>query len=131
MRFRLRTLLIFLTLACAYFGWVSHAKRRAEFHRHQENEVARQIGIMEAAERERINRAITLLATPGTNSWTTSRNGTTRVLVEKSGTVEEIRIPRMIDEDSWERLAHHKLSADAYERATFQPWNMFLGPMDM
>jgi hypothetical protein len=130
MRFCLRTLMIVVTLLCAYSAWVAHAKRRKEFHVNQANQIARQIGVVEAAERENIDQAITLLTTPGTNSWTTSRNGTTRVLVENSGSVQEICIPRTIGEDSWTRLAHHKLSADAYGRAMFQPRNILFGPLD-
>jgi len=115
MRYRLRTLLIVVTLLCVVTARVTLLKRRADFH---QRETARLISRIATTEREReqkIENAIHRLAQigPAARELVISENGA-------SATVSRIEWDNNLND--WQMATSHQIIANRYERAIYRPW---------
>jgi len=115
MRYRLRTLLIVVTLFCVVTARVAYLRHHADFHK---REAARFISRIATTEREReqkIEHAIHRLAQvgPAARELVISENGASAAL----GRVEWEK--NLAD---WHTATCHQILADRYDRAAYRPW---------
>ena len=105
MRYRLRTLMIFLTLASAYFAWVSHTRHLAALH-HRKS--------IEAVER----------------MFAAARDYREEEVEVTSEGLKAAEIRRMAEEAQSEKNSrlhkYHKAKASEYKNAIFTPWLLLI-----
>ena len=121
MRFRLRTLLIAVTLAATCFAWVGYAKKMASFHRGQAALIARRIAVVERDTQKEVELGILSLAA-GHSTTMTRRlsNGSTRITTIKNGPTARVIADE--SEVDWRTAIQHTMTAHAYDRAALRPW---------
>src|SRR4051794_27035819 len=123
MQFRLRTLLIVITLACLCFAWLSFVRQRAQFHRSQAADLISQIAAAEQHTRDETDFGILALAagkTPTKTTHLTIGDGPDRVTF-----IESARTARVVNDemaDEWHLAVHHTRKAKTFDRASLQPW---------
>jgi hypothetical protein len=133
LRYRLRTLLMLVTLACVMSAWVAYVRRMERFHREAENKHASRIAAAESAlwpalsvpRDKHVEARVTALVVEGPR-----RNG--RLEIHRRGipgsrdvTVSNGRglsIRGRGDITDWQMAVHHRIAADKYRRARFEPW---------
>src|SRR3989442_5585305 len=110
MRFRLRTLLILVTVACMYLAWAGYCRRMAVFHREQSSQLISQFAKREGWTRERVENRISDLF---------------KLLPTEAA---QIGNPEFVSEERWEPLyasaAAQEGKARKYERAVWRPWEL-------
>ena len=109
MRYRLRTLLILVTLAALYFGWVAFARQRATFHRSKAADLVAAIASSGVGMSQRELQMWTeLLASDRAQTYGNPALGE---LISTS-----------LTRHHWETAIDHEALANAYDRAGWQPW---------
>ena len=81
----------------------------------------RELDLVTPLKQEQIDQAVAMLASPDSQRWTAKIGESVRIVVQDPTNSVEIYLR---DFDSWQAMSNHKLAADTYERATFQPWIM-------
>jgi hypothetical protein len=109
MRYSLRTLLILITLAALYFGWVAFARQRAKFHRGKAADLVAAIASSGVGMSQRELQMWTeLLASDRAQTYGNPALGG---LVSTS-----------LTRHHWETAIDHEALANAYDRVGWQPW---------
>ena len=125
MRYRLRTLLIVVTLACLYFSWLSFAVQRARFHRRQAADLVSRIAAAEQYTPTDIDSSILALAA-GTASFATKYKYIPGG--DKLTYIDSTNAGRVVSDetaDKWLLAIHHTRRARVFDRAALQPWILF------
>ena|SRR6185369_14008505 len=126
MRYRLRTLLIVVTLACLYFSWLSFAVQRARFHRRQAADLVSRIAAAEQYTPNEIDSSVMAFAA-GTASFATKYNYI-RGGANKITYIDSTNAGRVVNDetaDKWLLAIHHTRKARIFDRAALQPWILF------
>jgi hypothetical protein len=113
MRYRLRTLLILLTLLAGLFARIGYLKNRAGYHRRQVSStisrlITHPVNVENGITEEVMNRAI--------------RNAT----LDKASVWKQIRGAQAVGFKGKDeaKLFFHEIMADRYERAVYRPWRL-------
>src|SRR5438045_1952624 len=107
MRYRLRTLLIVVTVACLYLAWVAYLRQHAQFQR-QAADLVSQIAAAERHTRDETDLGILALAagkTPTRTAHLTIGGGPDKVTF-----IESARTARVVNDemaDEWHLAVHH------------------------
>jgi hypothetical protein len=129
MRFRLRTLMIVVTVAGVCLGWVGNAPRQTKFHRQRASAIAQRI--VQTDRHISSGNAIKQIRSfaAGRFDTTITYHGMTRrgrVATIKNGPIEQnIYEETALD---WRDAIHHQMMADTYDSATYRPWMLLSAP---
>ena len=108
MRYRLRTLLIVLTVACIYSAWAGYCRRMGMFHRQQSSQIILQYSIRSGWTRERLENHVSDLFAR---------------FPEKAA---QMGNPEFVRGGGWNPVyasaAAHEGMARKYDRAILYPW---------
>jgi len=133
MRYRLRTLLIVVTVAGSFFAWAAHVRKMEQFHRTEESKNVNSIALAEkdlwpalAAPRdEHVRARVTGLVEGGPRKnvgFEIRRRdipGSEDIVIYNS---RGLSTRGRGEFDCWKMAVHHRIMADKYRRALFQPW---------
>jgi hypothetical protein len=135
MRYRLRTLLLFLAMAALLFARVGYLKRRAEFHRQASLNFVRGIAAAEWASEREIEESVGRLAA-GHREVEVRRlrissgpRQVVTILESRVGYGVVIRNNQMADD--WHEAVFHRVMAEKYDQAVFYPWKMLVEPKSL
>jgi hypothetical protein len=127
MRFRVRTLMIVVTVAGFYFGWVAYARKQATSHRQIAGAIAHRLAQTTRLfnDTEAMHRIQSLAAGRSVTRITYHEDLRRRGRV---AVIENGPNARVVSEETavdWRDAIHHAMLADAYDRAIYRPWVMF------
>jgi hypothetical protein len=120
MQFRLRTLLIAVTLACMFFAWAAYLRRKAAHHRQQAASLILRISETDHLKHQKIEEAVHWLAA-----------GTAKVIrgydYKSRNTIVSFRGQPpffLSDEEGLKSAVYHQKMAAAYDGAMLRPWTL-------
>jgi hypothetical protein len=134
MRFRLRTLMILVTLACVFFGWVAFVRQMESFHRKEERKIVLRIVAAEMSYLPQIKTARDEFVEGRIESLIGDHRPrrTDKFLVSRQEIAggEEFTITNgqgvstigRGEIDDWRSAVHHRVMANKYQQAVFRPW---------
>jgi hypothetical protein len=115
MRYRLRTLLIVLTVGCAFLAWVAYLRQTAAYHRREAERLAFQIADYTLSNENLVHDAVELYAAEG------------RVSEEDLIWHPNYGRGLIIDDEAradWDSAVRHQRMAAVYDGAILKPWTL-------
>jgi hypothetical protein len=115
-RYRLRTLLIVLSLLCVVIARIAYLKHKADFHQKDFNRLVPRIAEAERQSTWFIEHAVRRLAHFGPYA-------ARELVISENGASESVgRDEWERNVADWEKAKRHRILADRYGRATLRPW---------
>ena len=111
MRFRLRTLLIVVTLCCIYAAWVGFLRNKAAYHRSESAKITAELAAGMGMETKDIEAIVSNVA-----SHSRSRVDGLRFQVE---------VPADPGLERHRLAVNHQILAKAYDQSIVRPWKIF------
>jgi hypothetical protein len=126
MRYRLRTLLIVVTLVAFPLSWISWVRRTADFHRREVVKVAHYIAEAEHASIDIIQEHIAILAhgRSVTKCVRVEIYGGRKLMLRNGGS--QRHGPDVVDPNMWGKACFHAILAGRFDRAAFKPWTLIV-----
>jgi len=124
MRYRLRTLLIALTLIGCGLGWISWLRQSAAFHRRESARFINTLAPLEAARPEYVEEKVLALAQGrSVTKWVRAANGSgEQSTLLKNGGHMTFSDAATTDVDDWGQAVYHAMMADRFQHALYRPW---------
>jgi hypothetical protein len=129
MRYRLRTLLIVVTVSCLVLAWVTHSRRMAQYHSREAVRLISQIAQTEKSRPVDIENSIRMLEDDATTKIP-------RVGKLFGQSVVHIHVPNgpmrllfQTDPDHWQQAIDHRKRSKAYQHAAWRPWLLISGKL--
>jgi hypothetical protein len=123
MRFRLRTLLIFMAVLGLPFTRIGYLKRMADFHRREVARLGKLISLAEQEDDALVAASIKQLAEGDTELVV---GDSTDSGLEEVGVFDKDMTGRLVKDvaaaKSWQEAAVHQVIANRYDRACYRPW---------
>ncbi|HEY2414146.1 MAG TPA: hypothetical protein VGI40_18015 [Pirellulaceae bacterium] len=119
MRYRLRTLLILITVAAIVCARIAYLRQRSAMHRQAATQILTRINQMSEAQARNALRRLLAGGIPIKTIEVTSMETAVTALENQSGTGQIVEVDRTAD---WQRALHHEALAIRYERAAYRPW---------
>ena len=114
MRYRLRTLLIAITVACMYLAWVGYCRRMARFYRKQSSELLLQV-VAQASQAGQAGRTL---------EW--EKKWVSGLIEGWPEQAAKMNNPKWVDEEGenpeFASAVVHEITARKYDRAAWNPW---------
>src|SRR5262249_16788929 len=114
MRFRLRTLLIVITIAAIVFARIAYLRQKSEIHRQATTQILTRINHMTEAEAQNALRQLLAGGIPIKTIEVTGMETTVTALENQSRSGMIVEVDRAAD---WQRALHHEALAIKYEQA--------------
>ena len=112
MRYRLRTLLILMTVVCIYSAWVGYLRSAAAFHRREANRIAHELSRNMGMTTKEIETLVTNIAS----------HSRTRVDALSFGEVDVALGEARLAEHR--QAVNHTILANTYDQAILRPWKI-------
>ena len=125
MRFRLRTLLIVVTLFGVSFARVAYLKQSAIFHRQKAAVLVPRLAASERLTTVETQGAIEFLASGASRLWprvVVNHDGRTVILESNGGRGHVVQVEA--NSADWKVAVAHEIIAQRFERAALRPWNL-------
>jgi len=123
MRYRLRTLLIVVTLFCVVTARVGYLRHRADFHNQEAARFISQIAKTENEHRQNIEYATLRLAEFGLASDGQPQYVQRELFVNENGASSRVSESEWESNlRDWHSATYHQILADRYGRAVYRPW---------
>ena len=113
MRFRLRTLLILVTVVCVYAAWVGYMRNAAALHGQEANRIARELAQSTSMTTKDLEVLITNIAA----------QSTARVDKLSFGSVDTFLGEARLAEHR--KAVNHTILANTYDQSILRPWKIF------
>src|SRR5262245_7417629 len=126
MRYRLRTLLILMTVAGAVFARVAYLKQWRDFHKREVAKLVESIRIAEGEDRQIADSVNDFAMAGRAIGW--GRDITqTKVLISNGKFVRWIKDSTTAEKNTatveiWEKAIHHQTLVNRYDEAMYRPW---------
>jgi len=124
MRYRLRTLLIVVTVVGMLLGWIAWLRERAAFHRRESSRFAGMIARMEGYPIENVEeRVAALVLGRSVTKWVRAANGDgDQCTLLKNGGRMTYSESATIDVEDWGQAVYHGMMRERFDRALYRPW---------
>jgi hypothetical protein len=104
-RFRLRTLMIVVSVACAVFAWAAYLRRMAVHHRDESTRLVSKISKTDALQRQNVDEAVQWLSAGTAKAISAYYPGSGKTLVTYQSPTGSLFRPNSAD---WDRAVYHK-----------------------
>ena len=123
MRYRLRTLLIVVTLLCGLAARVAYLRYHADFHKREVARLVSQIAKTENEPRQNIEYAALRLAEFGLASDGQPQYVQRELFINENGASSRVSQSEWENNlRDWHSATYHQILADRYSRAVYRPW---------
>lgn len=115
-RYRLRTLLILISVLAVVLARVAYLKRQRDFHRHEVNRLVAQLAAFQKNDSREIEQRVSDAAEEGPSargSWTGGYLSGQYGSPEYENTLS-----------NWHSARQHEILANRYSRAIYRPWEL-------
>jgi hypothetical protein len=119
MRFRLRTLLIFVTIVAIVCARIAYLRQKSEMHRQTATQILTRINHMSEANARMALRRLLARGLPIQTLEVSSFETKVSALENQSGDGQIVEVDRTAD---WLRALRHEALAIKYEQAVYRPW---------
>src|SRR6478609_2446524 len=119
MRYRLRTLLILVTVVAVACARIAYLRQKSATHRQAATQLLTQINHMSSADTRTALRRLLAGGLPIQTIEVSSFETTVNALENQSGDGQIVEVNRTAD---WQRALYHEALAIKYEQAVYRPW---------
>ena len=129
MRYRLRTLMIFVTCVGILLGWIAYLRRMADFHRREADRIIVSLATAENLPRKRVEENVAFLLAGGSAPQIGYRFGPgppVPIINTRRQGFDAATIDTAAD---WKSACDHRILANWYDRAVIRPWELSWKPV--
>lgn len=129
LRFRLRTLMIVISVACAAFSLPAYMRRMANHHRDELTRLVSKISETDALQRQNVDEAIQWLAAGTAKRMFVYEPLSGKTIICYQGPNGGLGRPFFRpDSADWDRAVYHKKMAETYDASLLRPWRLLSLP---
>jgi hypothetical protein len=121
MRYRLRTLLILMTVAAVICARMAYLRQKSVMHRQAATQILTRINSMSEADAQNTLGRLLAAGLPIHTIQVSSFETTVTALENNSGNGQIVEVDRTED---WKRALNHEALARRYENAVYRPWRI-------